>query len=126
MIYNQGDKVFYKRVNSKEWKGPAEVIGKDDHQVFVKHGGIFVRINPYSLPLVNARLSLDKKPKDVRAVGSVNQNLNRSVHEDVADSDSGLKENMNNEVLISSGNSKNNGILQQVQNDQSFDDTLAD
>ena len=46
MIYNQGDKVFHKRVNSKEWKGPAEVIGKDDHEVFVKHGGIFVHTHP--------------------------------------------------------------------------------
>ena len=74
MIYNQGDKVFYKRLNSKEWKGAAEVIGKDDHQVFVKHGGIFVRIHPCSLCLVNAPVSLDKKTKKVGAEDCVNQN----------------------------------------------------
>ena len=33
---------------------------------------------------------------------------------------------MSDEGLISSGNSQNNGVLQQVQDDQSFDDTVAD
>ena len=126
MIYNQGDNVFYKRVNSKEWKGPAEVIGKDDHQVFVKNGGIFVPIPSCSLHLVDAPVSSDKKTKEVGAEDCAYQNLHGSVQEDVANSDSGLKENMGNEGLISSGNSQNNGILQQVQNDQSFDDIVVD
>ena len=73
IIYNQGDKVFYKCVNSKEWKGPAEVIGKDDHQAFVKHGGIFVCIHPCSLHFVNAPVNLDKKTKEVGAEDCVNQ-----------------------------------------------------
>ena len=33
---------------------------------------------------------------------------------------------MSDEGFISSGNSQNNRILQQVQNDQSFDDTVVD
>ena len=49
-----------------------------------------------------------------------------SVQEDVVDSGSGLKQNMSDEGLIFSGHSQNNGILQQVQNDQSFDDTVVD
>ena len=121
MIYNQGDKVFCKRVNSKEWKGSAEVIGKDNHQVFAKHGGIFVRIHLCSLCLVNAPVSFDKKTKEVEAEDCVNPNSDGSVQEDVADSDSGLKENMRDEGLIPSGNSPDNGILQPVQNDQSFE-----
>ena len=103
MTYNQGDKAFYKRVNSKEWEGPAEVIGKDDHQVFVKHGDIFVRIHPCSLRLVSAPVSLDKKTKEVEAEDCVNQSLDGSVQEDVADSDSGLKGDMSDEGLISPG-----------------------
>ena len=74
---------------------------------------------------MNASVSLDKKTKKVGAEDCVNH-LDRSVQKDVADSDSGLMENMSDEGLISSGNSQNNGILQQVQNDQSFDDTGVD
>ena len=106
-------------------EGPAEVGGKDDHQAFVKHGGIFVRLHPCSLHLANASVNLDKKTKEVGAEDCIKLNLDGSVQEDVADSDSGLNENMSDEGLISSGNSQNNGILQQVQNDQSFDDTVV-
>ena len=41
-------------------------------------------------------------------------------------SDSGLMGNMRNEGLISSGNSQNDEIVQHIQNDQSFDDTVVD
>ena len=51
----------------------AEVIEKNDHQVFVKHGGIFVRMYPCSLRLANAPVSLDKKTKEVGAEDCVNQ-----------------------------------------------------
>ena len=35
------------------WKGPAMVIGIDNKQAFVRHGGIYVRVNPCTLQLVN-------------------------------------------------------------------------
>ena len=50
---------------------------------------------------MNASVSLDKKTKEVGPEDCVNQNLDGSVQEDVADSDSGLKENMSDEGLIS-------------------------
>ena len=46
LIFETGDKVLYKRNNSEPWKGPGKVIGKEKHQVFVKHGGVYVRVNP--------------------------------------------------------------------------------
>ena len=39
LVYQTGDVVFYKRNESSKWKGPDIVIGRDNHQVFVKHGG---------------------------------------------------------------------------------------
>ena len=33
-----GDKVFYKRDEAREWKGPATVIGQDGQEVLIKHG----------------------------------------------------------------------------------------
>lgn len=38
--YETGDKVYYKRADCTEWKGPGVVIGQDGAVVFVRHGGI--------------------------------------------------------------------------------------
>lgn len=43
--YETGDKVYYKRADSKEWKGPGVVIGQDGTVIFVRHGGILVRVH---------------------------------------------------------------------------------
>ena len=42
---NLGDKVFYKRNNEDCWHGPSIVIGKDGKQLFVRHGGSYVRVH---------------------------------------------------------------------------------
>ena len=49
--YVTGDSVFYKRKDSKEWKGPGKVIGQDGQQVLVKHGSTYVRVHPCRLTL---------------------------------------------------------------------------
>lgn len=47
--YELGDKVFYKRVDCPEWKGPGVVIGQDGAVVFVRHGGTCVRVHQLRL-----------------------------------------------------------------------------
>ena len=47
--YEVGDTVYYKRNDAKEWKGPGKVIGSENKQVLVRHGGICVRVHPCSL-----------------------------------------------------------------------------
>ena len=42
--YENGDRVFYKRQNSDRWRGPATVIGVEGKQIFVKHGGVYLRL----------------------------------------------------------------------------------
>ena len=54
IIYQPCDKVYYKHQDSKEWKGPAEVIGCDNYQVFVKQGSLFFYIHPCSLHLIQS------------------------------------------------------------------------
>ena len=49
LVYQTGDVVFYKRNELSNWKGPGIVIGRDNHQVFVKHGGTYARVNPCHL-----------------------------------------------------------------------------
>ncbi|GAB1599884.1 hypothetical protein Ahia01_000265900 [Argonauta hians] len=55
--YKTGDEVYYKRKDSRRWHGPGIVIGGINKQVFVKHGGTFLRINPCHLQHVKS----DKK-----------------------------------------------------------------
>ena len=40
-----GDNVYYKRKDSAEWHGPGVVIGIDNKQVIVRHGGTVVRVH---------------------------------------------------------------------------------
>ena len=48
-----GEKVFYKRPDSPEWKGPGTVIGQDSVVVFVRHGGTYVRVHQSRLQRVH-------------------------------------------------------------------------
>ena len=45
----QGDRVYYKRNNSKAWNGPGIICGTDGKQIFVKHGGNIVRVHSCSI-----------------------------------------------------------------------------
>ena len=51
--YSNGDIVFYKRNQSARWLGPGTVIGSENKQVLVKHGGTYVRVHPCRLQLFN-------------------------------------------------------------------------
>ena len=51
--YASGERVYYKIKDSTYWRGPAEIIGKDSHQVILKHRGLFVRAHPVSLRRVD-------------------------------------------------------------------------
>lgn len=48
-----GDKVYYKRMDCPEWKGPGIVIGQDGEVVFVRHGGTCIRVHHLRLRKVN-------------------------------------------------------------------------
>ena len=42
--YVNGNAVYYKREGKERWLGPATVVFQDGRVVFVRHGGIFVRM----------------------------------------------------------------------------------
>ena len=46
LVYEVGDLVYYKRNDPKRWRGPGTVIGKVRNQIYVKHGGSYLRVNP--------------------------------------------------------------------------------
>ena len=47
--YMTGDQVYFKRANSREWHGPATVLGQDRQQVLVKSGSTYIRVYPCRL-----------------------------------------------------------------------------
>ena len=53
VVYQIGDQVYFKRNESKEWYGPAKVLGCEKSQYLLKHGGNYVRVHPCRMQLVN-------------------------------------------------------------------------
>ncbi len=51
--YTLGDKIYYKHHDRDEWKGPATVIGQDGVVVFVRQGGLMVRVHQNRMRKVN-------------------------------------------------------------------------
>ena len=43
--YFTGDIVYYKRNDSRKWKGPGKVIGSDGSNILIKHGSQYVRVH---------------------------------------------------------------------------------
>ena len=39
IIYQPGDLVYYKRDDLNQWKSPVTVLGRENKQILVKHGG---------------------------------------------------------------------------------------
>ena len=93
LVYETGDKVFYKRNDSDKWRGPATVIGKEKHQVFVKHGGIYVRVNPCHLTHVKDDVMLANAKRNVRGLKTsyLNPRHTRYRKEEVHRDDSNTK-----------------------------------
>ena len=59
-IYQNGDTVFYKREGKERWLGPAGIVFQDGKVVFVRYGGIFVRVSPNRLSKVQDIKSQNK------------------------------------------------------------------
>ena len=49
--------MYYKRPDNREWKGPGRVIGQDGKMVFVRHGGVLVRVHVCRLRKCNETYS---------------------------------------------------------------------
>lgn len=62
--YVTGDKVFYKRKYSEKWHGAGTVIGQENKQVLVKHGGSYVRVHICRLQKVNQVVHSQKPSQD--------------------------------------------------------------
>ncbi|CAG2239162.1 unnamed protein product [Mytilus edulis] len=64
-VYENGDMVFYKREGKERWLGPGKVVFQDGKVVFVRHGGVFVRVSPNRLCKINTDLGENKEQDNI-------------------------------------------------------------
>ena len=48
-VFDQGEKVFYKKRNDKHWRGPGKVLGMEGNFVLIRHGASYHRCHPCRL-----------------------------------------------------------------------------
>lgn len=96
--YETGDKVYYKRADCPQWKGPGVVIGQDGVVVFVRHGGTYVRVHHTRLRKIDAQQTV-LEDMDIQQEVTDKQTNNKQIlpdsglnHED-DDTDSGEETN---------------------------------
>ena len=58
--------VYYKRPDGNEWKGPGTVIGQDGVVLFVRHGGMMIRVHQCRLTKTVETLKKDDKKSVVK------------------------------------------------------------
>ena len=68
-VFENGDKVYYKRNNNPRWKGPGCVIGQDNKNVIVKHGGETVRVHPASL--IHVHKAVPTSPEEIKRTENI-------------------------------------------------------
>lgn len=56
--FDHGEPVYYKREGKERWLGPGKVIFQDGKVVFVRHGGVFVRVSPNRLKKLDGYLGV--------------------------------------------------------------------
>ena len=78
LVFENGQSVYYKRKGEPAWKGPGTVIGKDGSVIFVKHGGIVVRVHPSSMRHENSEFVTDGSGEDNIDDRSFDSNNNAS------------------------------------------------
>ena len=85
--YLSGEKVYYRRQNTKGWKGPGVVLGSEGNFVLIRHGGAFYRVHPCQLMKVTKTVYGEKSKSNT-------SNCEQSKSNNI--------ENKNSKVVISS------------------------
>ena len=103
--YFTGDKVYYKRLSNTKWHGPGVVLGQDGQQVLVKHGGVYVRVHPCRLSLVEICKPSNKQETltPTTEVSTKNDGLQKNVKD--SGDHSSLDESDDDDELVEHGTS---------------------
>ena len=77
VILNNGDLVYYKRENRAKWLGPGKVVFQDGKIVFVRHGGVFVRVSPNRIIKADEQFSDKCETDNLRETSSDEQHAQK-------------------------------------------------
>ena len=104
-----GDSVYYKRNNSKRWKGPGKVLGQYRQQTLIKHGSYYISCHPYHITAQNKHVDKLKDPSD-SSVSQKSTSNNHPVYDDCFDSSEDEKTNNAEEMSTSNADIENNAF----------------
>ena len=82
--YITGDSVYYDRMDSREWHGPAKVLGQDDQQVLIKNGSTYIRVHPCRLQLINQNSENNQHALTSPCISNENDKHNPQPHNKIS------------------------------------------
>ena len=92
-VFQNGEKVFYRRKGFKGWKGPARVLGQEGKTVLLRHGTSYYRCDPCQLMKV-ANVSEDTTDRSSEQQQSTERaEQNRTNIDEGEDDDDDLESN---------------------------------
>ena len=113
--YQTGDQVYYKKDDSQYWKGQGTVIGYDNKQVFARHGGTYLRVNPRNLKHVKETKEKVSQSEVVDNANNTENKENNDSEHDFEDSDTMLdlrKKRLGNRKESITEKNEENGVNQ--------------
>ncbi|GAB1610627.1 hypothetical protein Ahia01_001349000 [Argonauta hians] len=125
--YKTGHEVYYKRKDSRRWHGPGIVIGGINKQVFVKHGGTFLRINPCHLQHVKS----DKKQSPDTDNNNSNLNTENEICDDIEheldekSDECDFEDNSQVETTVNQNDNDTVKVEQNFEHDETFPDVTS-
>ena len=89
--------MYYKRPDgkSKDWHGPARVIGTDSKIVFIRHGGQVLRVSP-----IHLRPVVDEPPHVPKNMKSKPQKSNRLYLSVQPSNEDVVQPNLSSDLLV--------------------------
>jgi hypothetical protein len=77
-VFKHGDIVYYKREGYDRWLGPANVVFQDGKVIFLRHGGVFVRVSPNRLVKAGEEFTA-KEDEDRNEAGDINIQMREEI-----------------------------------------------
>ncbi|GAB1599991.1 hypothetical protein Ahia01_000276600 [Argonauta hians] len=124
--YKTGDEVYYRRKDSRRWHGPGIVIGGINKQVFVKHGGTFLRINPCHLQHVKSDKKQSPDTDNNSNLNTQNEICDDIMHElDEKSDEYYFEDNFQVETTVNQNDNDTVKVEQNFEHDETFPDVTS-
>ena len=104
-FHDIGNKVYYKRDSSHEWKGPAKVLGQDGAVLFLRHGAKYIKVHICRVQLTHTNPRSHLENNNIESQQTNPETLLSSVHDNPAEN---AVESSEDEIEYESSSNVNN------------------